>query len=217
MKKNLLIALTSLAVASSSMGAVTISLTGNPTSGPAFFNPSTVVLDGSLIRIGTFNAAPATNSTFEALAAGFHEFARTTMGNASNVNTGHVVRQNIAGDTEPGNPNAANSPDADSFFIGKNVYIWVYDSATADPSKPQGVYSTSLLFADQPTAVSTSMTGYTTAYGQFAPPLNGGPVTNVVLNGGLVTRFNLAAPVPEPTVTVLGGLIAMLGLARRRR
>lgn len=213
MKKYLLSSvLVALLSATHSMGAVTISLTGNPTSGPAFFLSSgAVVPDGSLIRIGTFDTAPSAGGTFLEFAASFHEFARTTMGNATNTNTGHPVRNNIAGGTGP------ESPDADTFFIGKNVYIWVYGDADGDTTgnEGQGLYSTTLTFADQPTALSTSTTGYINAFGKNVIP--GGTNANVVVSNGLVTRFNLAGVIPEPSSVVTLGLLSMLGLARRRR
>ena len=213
MNKQILVSLASLAIASSSMGAVTISLTGNPTSGPAFFTSvgaATPVLDGNLIRIGTFAVAPNAGSLFSDLASSFHEFARTTMGNATPAaaNTGHPVRNNITGSTD------GNSPDDDSFFLGKNVYIWVYNSVTADAAANQGIFSSTLVYLDQATSVSTSTTGYVNAFGAF----NTGTPSSVAGTATVTSRFNLAAPgVPEPATLTFGGVLAALGLLRRRR
>jgi len=202
------------------MGAVTISLTGNPTTGPAFFlGPGLgVVPDGALIRIGTFEAPPNPNGTFLEFASAFHEFARTTMGNATNTNTGHPVRNNIAGSADP-----VQSPDADSYFIGKNVYIWVYADADGDTTgtENQGIFATTLTYADQATALSTSTTGYINDFGVLVAPV-GTPTSPATahLNAATppqVTRFDLAAVIPEPSSIATLGLLGLLGLARRRR
>ena len=222
MKKYLITsALVTLFAVSQSQAVVTVSLTGNPTSGPAFFVGSSaaspVVLDGSLIRLGTFvnsenlHTAPSAGGSFVEFASSFREFARTTMGNATNTNTGHVVRQNI-----PGGDAASGSPDLDSFFVGKTIYIWVYGAAVAGDLVPQGVFATTLSFADQPSAVSTSMTTYINAYGQFTPGTAAQSVT-AVQGTAPVTRFNLAIPVPEPAALTMLGLLAASGLMRRRR
>ncbi len=213
MKKHLAaLALAALFTTTQSQAVVTITLTGNPNTGPAFFVSadagSPVVLDGSLIRIGTFETAPDAGDSFANYASSFREFGRTTMGNATNVNTGHVVRQNI-----PGGDAASGSPDPDSFFIGKTIYIWVYSTPGAQDDVSQGVYATTAVFADQPTAVSTSMTTYSQAFGV----LPGGTPASVVLNGTSVTRFNLSAPlIPEPATGALA-LLAAIALGRRRR
>ena len=218
MKKYLLSSVVaSLVLASNSMGIVTISLTGNPTTGPAFFlGPGLgVVPDGALIRIGTFEAPPNPSGTFLDFAAGFHEFARTTMGNTTNTNTGHPVKNNIAGSADP-----VQSPDADSYFIGKNVYIWVYADADGDTTgtQGQGVFSTTLTYADQATALSTSTTGYINDFGTLVGAPAGSTPANATVTAGLVTRFDLAAPpIPEPSSVATLGLLGLLGLARRRR
>jgi len=207
--------LASLVLAANSFAAVSINLSGNPNSGPQFFTgagSSTVIPDGSLIRIGTFDAAPSAGAAFASYAGSFREFGRTTIGNATNVNpgTGRVNRLAILGGAAP------DSPDEDASFVGKTIYIWVYNSASAssDPSVAQGVFATSLTFADQATALSTSITGYINAFGTAG---DGGPAASVEKNANnLATRFNLAA-VPEPTVTMSLGLLGALGLMRRRR
>lgn len=218
-KSTLLTAFAALAVASTSMGAVTINLSGNPNSGPQFFTgPGVVVPDGSLIRLGTFATAPAANVGFAAAEAAFSEFARTTMGrdNITTPTLGHPVRNNIAG-----SPDAVTSPQPDSFFIGKNVYVWVYGGTAQDPTANQGIYSTALVYADQPTALSTSTTSYLNAFGSFAPlgqagQQNATVAINTALTPNEATSFLLASLVPEPSSLTLG-LFAALGLLRRRR
>lgn len=203
--------LASFGFAATSNAAVIVSLTGNPVSGPAFFvtaGSSTVVPDGSLVRLGTFDAAPEANADFATFASSFREFARTTMGNASNVNTGHIVRNNLTGGTGP------ESPDGDASFIGKTIYIWVYNSATDSASVEQGVFATTLAYADQATALATSLTTYVNAFGRSSAG-----AASVEKNAAqtAVTRFNLAPVVPEPSVTLSLGLLGALGLMRRRR
>lgn len=217
MKKHMLSsAIASLVLVANSMGAVTISLTGSPISGPSFFEGSTgtmFVPDGALIRIGTFANPPDPDTTFVDLLGSFHEFSRTTMGNTNPAaaNTGHVVRNNIAGGNGP------DSPDPDSYFIGKNVYIWVHGDVDGDSTglEYQGVFSTALQYADQPTALSTSTIGYINAFGRNTAS---GARASVVLNAAhtLATRFNLVE-VPEPSSAATLGLLTALGLACRRR
>lgn len=157
--------LASLVLCSSAKAAVTINLSGNPTTGPVWNVPETgLVKDGSLIRVGTFATAPAANATFADLEAAFSEFGRSTVGtdNVNGANTGHIQRSNIAG-IEGG-----TSTQPDSFFATKQVYIWVYSTTASDATSPQGVFGSGTVFADQATAVSVSMSSFLNAYGTLA-------------------------------------------------
>lgn len=216
MKKNLFIALASFAIASSSMGAVTITLSGNPNNGAQLFTAAgaagSIVADGNLIRIGTFTSQPAADSTFATLASSFHEFARTTTGRDSGAaNIGRPNRANIAGSADAG-----TSPDPDSFFVGKSIYIWVYNAAASSDSVAQGIFlSTSgLVFEDAASATSVSGTTFTVGIGTGG---QGWTPTTTELAAGAATRLNLSAPVPEPSASLLAGLLVSLGLIRRRR
>jgi len=216
MKKHLILTLLGLAaLATKSSAVIAISLSGNPTSGPQFVvgpGSSSPVLDGRLIRIGTFETAPAAGATFEQFASSFQEFGRTTVGHttaAAPVNQGRVNRSGVTG-----NNDSVQSPQPDTFFLGKTVYIWVYDSTTEDPTVAQGVFSTTqATFADALGATSTSVNQYRTAFGQFIP---GSSTTVDVDAGNLVTFFHLAVPIPEPGTASLA-LLALAGLIRRRR
>lgn len=206
------------AAASSSMAVVSINFSGSPASGPQFFissNSSTVVPDGSLMRFGTFNTPPPANGNFVEFATSptnpFHEFGRTTMGRDNlAAGNGRPVRNGITGGDVP------NSPDPDSFFVGKTIYVWVYDATTADPLANQGIFATTLAFVDDAAPLSTSTTGYVNAFGVHAAPLTGDQAS-VVLANGLVTRFNLAQPIPEPATILSLAFAVVFGLVRRRR
>jgi hypothetical protein len=119
MKKYLItVAVATLTLASTSSAAITVSLSGSPTSGPVFFtgaNGNTTVPAGSLLRIGTFDTPPAADLTFAEYALSFKEFARTTMGNTAGTDNGRVNRPNIGGG------NDVNSPLPDSDFAGKTI------------------------------------------------------------------------------------------------
>jgi uncharacterized protein (TIGR03382 family) len=219
MKKHLLVTLLGLAVfASKSAAVIAISLSGNPSTGPQFVvgpGTTTPVLDGRLIRIGTFETAPAAGATFDDFASSFQEFGRTTIGHttaAAPVDQGRVNRSGVTGNTDP-----VQSPQPDTYFLGRTVYIWVYDSATESSSVAQGLFSTTqATFADALGATSTSVNQYYTAYGRF----EGGTATSTTINTTTdpdqVTFFHLAVPIPEPATASLG-LLALAGLMRRRR
>jgi hypothetical protein len=220
MKKHVLLSLLGLsflAVAPNADAVIAITLSGNPTTGPQFVvgaGTSNPVPDGSLIRIGTFEAAPNVNGTFAEYAAAFQEFGRTTVGHttaSAPVNQGRVNRANISGNNDP-----VQSPQPDTYFLGRTVYIWVYNSATEDPLAPQGIFSTSqAVFTDALSSTSTSVNQYLTPAGRFPAPL--GTQTSVDTSGNLVTVFHLAVVIPEPASTAMFGLLAALGLMRRRR
>jgi PEP-CTERM motif len=208
----LTIAVSTLCLATS-QAAVTINLSGSPTAGPQFTIPTGALIpDGSVVRVGTFAVAPAPNATFASLRASFEEFGKITGGsgtdNVTGVNTGRIQRSSIAGSGD------ATSPQPDSFFATKQVYIWVYSGAASD-NAPQGVFGSSTVYADQATAVSVSMGSFARAFGTFE---DGGPPVSFTAGAtaGTATAYRLAAPVPEPSAS----LLALLGvglLSRRKR
>lgn len=225
MKKH--IALTVLAIlgfVANSHAAVLVSITSNPTSGAQIFlsdGPPSIISDGSHVRIGTFvdgannHVEPSATSTFTTLATSFREFAFLSSGHtaATGQNEGRINFTNIAG---------APTGEPDSFFVGKKIYIWVYNQPSpgagaapaASDSLQQGVFSTSsLVFLDQATAVSFSLNNATRAYGRYDAP--GTQASSNSTTDNAVTQLKLAA-VPEPSTAALG-LLAGLGLMIRRR
>lgn len=212
MKIKYLTGLFLLAAAQASFAALTLNIVGNPNSGSFFVtsNNTTRVADGSLVRIGTFETAPDPNSTFEQLAAQFTEFATTTIGHsaAAGANKGMINRTNIVdGPNQPG----------DSFFAGKQVYIWVYNSATADATADQGIFTSTdaaWRFAasadDPPVSLSTSLINTAIGVGLTAPGIN--PAAD-----GVAQNYRLAAVVPEVSSSALAMLgIALIGARRRK-
>lgn len=209
--KSINIILASILLSASAQAAVTINLSGNPTTGPVWTVPAGgLVKDGGVVLLGTFSAEPAKNSSFAELAASFVEFGRSTVGtdNVNGANTGHIQRSNIAG------IDGGTSPQADSFFATKEVYIWVYDAAAVNDTAAQGIFKTATTFQDQATAVSVSMSSFVNAYGMLE---GGTPATATLAPGGATaTGYVLSAAVPEPSV----GLLSVLGLGlliKRRR
>jgi PEP-CTERM motif len=214
MKKILASIATLVATAALTQAAVTITLSGNPTTGPQFTVSSGFVPDGSLVRIGTFATAPSANALFSTLESSFREFGRTTMGHTTSsapVNQGRINRSNIAG------IDGGTSPDGDSSFIGAAVYIWVYNSATANAAVQQGIFSTAQnTFLDQSTSVALSVNQFRTAIGKVnESDIPAGVTINSANN--LVTSFSLSVPVPEPTTSLTLMVFALAGAARRRR
>lgn len=210
MTKYLTFAFVAVSLAAS-QAAVTINLSGSPTTGPQFTVPGGALIpDGSTVRLGTFEAVPTAGATFAQLAASFQEFGKIATGsgtdNASGANTGRIQRSNIAGGAD------AASPQPDSFFASKPVYIWVYSGASAGTAA-QGVFGSATTFKDQATAVSVSMGSFVSAFGTFA---DGGLPASATVAGGVASAYRLAAPIPEPSASIL----ALLGiglLSRRKR
>jgi len=211
MTKYLTLAFVAVSLAAS-QAAVTINLSGSPTTGPQFTVPGGALIpDGSTVRLGTFDAVPTAGATFAQLAASFQEFGKIATGsgtdNASGANTGRIQRSNIAGGAD------AASPQPDSFFASKPVYIWVYSGATSAATAAQGVFGSATTFKDQATAVSVSMGSFVSAFGTFA---DGGAAASATVAGGVASAYRLAAPIPEPSASIL----ALLGiglLSRRKR
>lgn len=210
MTKYLTLAFVAVSLAAS-QAAVTINLSGSPTTGPQFTVPGGALIpDGSTVRLGTFATAPLAGASFVELAAAFEEFGKIATGsgtdNASGANTGRIQRSNIAGGAD------AASPQPDSFFASKPVYIWVYSGA-ASATASQGVFGSATTFKDQATAVSVSMGSFINAFGDFK---DGGAPASATVNAGAASAYRLATPVPEPSASIL----ALLGiglLSRRKR
>lgn len=198
--------------------AVILTLTESPTSGPTF-KTSTLspVADGSLVRIGTFDALPPANSTFAQLALIFHEFSTTTIGHSGAPNTGRINRAGITGTIGTTGPLGTDDPD--SFFVGKKVYIWVFNSTSADPLVDQGVFGSSTAtdtFKDQATSFSVSMTHMALGFGTFLP----GDATATTSSTASAPGGSLVlggSPVPEPSslVFLFVGLVATVTKRRR--
>lgn len=222
MKKTILALLSVFALSSVANAAVTISVTSNPTSGAQVFlsGGSTVIPDGSHVRIGTFVDAgnaflePSTTATFAQLEASFREFGTISSGHtaATGLNEGRINTTNIAG---------AATGEPDSFFVNKRIFLWIYNEpspgagvAPSSATVQQGVFATSsAVFLDQAVAVGVSLNNLTRAYGQYT----GGTAatTNSAVDNG-VTALTLGAPVPEPSSIALLGLIGLAGLRRKR-
>lgn len=206
-------AILSIIAAASTNAAVLVTLTENLNSGPQF-RTSTLspVLDGKLVRIGTFAVAPTAAQTFSQLSALFLEFGTTTIGNVTATladdNLGRISRSSIAGTS--GN---------DASFVGAKIYIWVYNAATADTVADQGIYSSSdtvtpVVFGPGPASTSVSMLKMDQAFGKFIPGT--AATTTVVLGSSSGGFLTLGAAVPEPSAIMLSSLAALTLLRRRR-
>jgi hypothetical protein len=212
-------------VSSSSAAITGVNLSGSPTTGSVFVTDATttsILADGSLVRIGTFESAPAANSTFESLASAFREFSRTTLGITRNPQVPDPAQDGRGRMNRPGlvGIDGGTSPDADSFFSGKTVYIWVYNSANADPLAAQGIFmsnqAASAFPAESlPTSTSFSINQFRTAIGTHNPAAN--PASVDLNANNTVTFFHLSAPIPEPSSVLTLSFVTVLGLLRRRR
>ena len=214
MIKYILTIVASTVLVSTGRAAVTINLSGSPTAGPQFTVPGGALIpDGSTVRLGTFAAAPAANATFVELAAAFQEFGIIATGsgtdNLAGANTGRIQRSNIAGGA------GATSPQPDSFFADKAVYIWVYSGAAA-PTASQGVFGSATTYKDQATAVSVSMGSFVNAFGAFPAPLGSAASFTPSNPAGTATGYRLAGAIPEPSVAFLA-VGSVLGFLVRRR
>lgn len=212
--KKYLLSLAAFCLFSKAAGAAVLISVTSGTSSPTFrTTTSTLIADGSYVRIGTFESEPAADSTFAQLAGLFQEFGTTTSGHTAGAgaNKGLLSKTDIAG---------AAGGQPDSYFVGKSVYIWVYSEAgldaTTSATAQQGVFkSTTGVFVDDPLgfATSVSTSSFRTAYGQ----VDGVAATTTANAGNTATAsFTLAGAIPEPSSSVLFLLVGVLGLVRRR-
>ena len=190
-----------------SNAALAINVSTNPTSGAYFVlsDGKTRLPDGNLVRLGTFDAAPAADASAATLAAAFKEYGTTTSGHtaAAGANKGMINRSGVA----------AGAGVSEAAFTGKSVYLWVYNAPTAAAATQWGVYTNSAdwKFAasvdDPPVSLSTS--ALTNAYGK-----NGGSAAIVA---GTPNVYKLAGAVIPETSTFSLTALAALGLMRRKR
>jgi hypothetical protein len=179
--------------------------------GPRFVTTTgSVVPNGSLVVVGRLTEAgnPTT----------FVEFGRTTL----NTVFGQTGR--LGGAT-------TNLDEADDdAFNGANVWIWVYNSTTADPNADQALFRATAgtplwTFPANGGATDLVTLGMAGVDVSVAPPANGGITfagnavipANAANAWGNFTGLMLAAPIPEPSVSLMASLVGLGLLARRRR
>jgi len=195
-----------LAATASWVSASTVSLSSQ-TIGPSVYDVTntTLVPNGGLIRIG-FLATPNTPSSFV-------EFGTSTIKGAG-VGTG-IKPSKVNGSVF----NATETDDA--AFNGKDIYVWIYNAATAAASTQSGLFhAVGTVFpvddpaspSDSVSVLATSLTEYVNdpalqVQGRFDP-------TGVANADGTGTGRFILGGVPEPSSM---GLLALAGLALARR
>ena len=187
--------------------ALAITISTNPVSGAYFVvaDGTTRIPDGSLVRLGTFDAPPVANADGAALNLSFKEYATTTVGHSAETvaNKGMINRTNIP----------AGTGVAETDFIGRQLYIWVYNAPTAVSATQWGVFTSDRTdipspwkfpVDDLPLAAGTL--NINRAFGSPGIPAEVSP-------GTLIYRLS---GIPE-TSTLSLVVLAGLGFTRRRR
>jgi hypothetical protein len=197
--------------------ATTVTLS-SAASGPSVFLPggTGLVPNGSVIRVGTLTN-PNDFSTFI-------EFGTSTVKNAG-----------IGASAQPGKVTGsvtnANGETDDNQFNNLPVYVWVYNAATLPPDSAsreliaQGLFRSSdtNFPANDPAGVGDAATATAVSFTATVnlPFLASQASVNMTGDNGTGNptggRFVLGAPVPEPSVSLLGlGAAMLVGLRRRR-
>jgi len=208
MKKLLL----SILAASASWASATSVLLSSAPTGPTVFgvDHASMIPNGGLIRIGFLATANDVNS--------FVEFGTSTIKSAG---PGAAAKPSkVAGTVN----NVTENDDAQ--FNGKDVYVWIYNAATAAASTQSGLFHAvgTVFPPDDPAGVgdavnvnATSLTEYINdpkwnVAGGRQGSFDGAAIANA--DGTGVGRIYLGGIVPEPSSM---GLLALAGLALARR
>lgn len=195
-------------LALSALGAQASSLTfANSPVGPQVVSSSSVLIgNGMLVRIGTFTIEGDTSSFVE-----FGTSVTASVGPGTSRVTGAAV--NNGGETD------------DAQFNAKNVYLWIYNSATRSDTADQGIFRATAgtpawVFPTDGGALDTVTLSVLQVNSAFVIP--GFTEASVIAAGGQGNPsttnavFKLGAAVPEPS-SLMFGLLSMGLLARRKR
>jgi hypothetical protein len=210
MKKTIL---SILAATASWVSASTVSLSsgGATTPSPTVYNhANSAVVTSGLVRVGMMSN-PADMSTFVEFGTSAITFAGIGTNRREGKINGPVANNNLETD--------------DAQFNGKDIYIWVYNAATAAAATEQGLFKVVEAvggpdqqfpvddpggFADSTTVDGRNITQYIALN---IPGFDQGKVDPTTDSSG-ATRLVLGAIVPEPSSM---GLLALAGLALSRR
>lgn len=219
MKLKLAYALAALAMASNSNAAifaVSNVVNGYGYSDALFQNIDNSLLDGGIVALGhfggnTFNEADMATSitNFTVLGSALAGSNSTLLGGGFAGYVDTVVNGAIIGD---GNA-----------LVGEPLFLFVGNAATLAASTHFALVQTAVIQSDNP----LEQTYGADVFGLLGSPavLMGttGSFTGTIptdLNSGAEDTFStlkLAAPVPEPSAAILGGLGALIACVRRRR
>lgn len=208
----------SLAIASNSYSAVyNVSnvTSGYGTDDALFANANDTLLNGGIVAFGTFGGTGFDMLDLPTSIANFTILRSALTGTAGNdIGTGFAgYVQTSFDDPSILEPNG---------LIGQTLFVFVGNAATLASSTAYGLFSAGLIKEDSPqensyganpkTAIDTNalLLG---EIGTFTGDLG------TALDTGLQTysTLKLVAPVPEPSVVILGGLGALIACVRRRR
>jgi hypothetical protein len=217
MKIKLLYIIGAIAMASNSNAAIYAVQnvqTGYAYGDGLFQNADNSLLDGGIVAMGVFGGTgfqeldiTTTISNFEILASAFAGSNSTTLGGSF---PGYV--QSVFDTANIVSPNN---------LLGKDLYVFIGNASTLAGSTTFGLFKTATIQADFPneqtylanpfSAINASGLLLGEA-GTYTGNASGLEAPNAVF-----TTLKLAAPIPEPSAAILGGLGALAACVRRRR
>lgn len=193
-----------LAFAVSSASAITIQMGKGLAGGVNVTTEGSAPLPGGYtIRIGTYDADPAANSSFAQLQASFKEFSVTTSP-TSGASSGLITAADSTSVVFAAS--AQNAPT----FNGKSIYFLIGDTNAYGVIKGQTPSATSWTFPAD-TSGTASVNAIASSAAAFIPV-----VGKEIDNASGADTLVLVGAIPEPSV----GLLSVLGLGlliKRRR
>jgi hypothetical protein len=179
-----------------------------------FQNADNSLLDGGIVAMGTFtgtgfqvNDIATTISNFQLLASALAGSNSTTLGGSF---PGYVETS-----FDTSNVEGANT------LIGQDLYVFVGNASTLAASTAFGLFKTATIQSDFPNEQTYLANPFSAinagellmgGAGTFTGNASGLEAPNAVY-----TTLKLAAPIPEPSAAILGGLGALAACVRRRR
>lgn len=211
--KKTYIALWAIVGLSSSLHAVSLTLSNNNFAVGFTDNSGVPLAAGSGVIVGGIFNDPAAIS-LETLGTNFVSLVNPVVDGSSSLNVNAPSAQDgvISGTLQGGRQ------AADSSFVGANIFVIVGNGSTLADSTEFAILDTGSQFDADLTTVTESTITFTPSGGSIVPGFGESTPGGLSLFGGVISAEQISlTAIPEPSSALLAGLALVGGLVRRRR